>query len=394
MQTNLLHWFSMRQETGLSRIQRVAMAMMGSLIMLTFLMSSSYAQWWQVSQWLVGSVLPGAVITLTNTERVASAQLPLRRNELLDAAATRKAEHMARHGYFAHYAPDGTTPWEFFDQVGYVYAHAGENLAVHFNDSAAVVAAWMDSPAHRENIINQQFTEIGVGTARGRYLGYDTVFVVQLFGTPGAPPPPVVTPSLISVIPESVDPVSTSSLVAITAETASVAPVAVVLPTATAVDPSAVSQADHVDSLVEMTTTTIPTELSSSDSLEIDAIPLGAAPISEPLATALRQASTNTTAFGPLFLSISTGLAPIPVAFAEANAGGTTLAMYATQPHKLLQITYTMFSLIIMWLLGSTLTRNLQQRHIVRASYSILLLLLMGGLVYLHIILTSNVVIA
>ena len=167
---------------ALDPLQRLSLLFMAGLLVLTFVATNMQAVLWQSSDWLVGVVLPAVVVNLTNDNRADTT--PLSRSSVLDEAASAKAAHMAEHSYFAHFAPDGTTPWYFFDEAGYVYAHAGENLAIHFSDSAEVVEAWMNSPAHRQNIENSLFTEIGVGTAKGRYKGYDTVFVVQLFGAP------------------------------------------------------------------------------------------------------------------------------------------------------------------------------------------------------------------
>ena len=139
---------------------------------------------WQTSDWLVGAILPAVVVTLTNNERQALSEPPLQRSTVLDQAATLKAEHMASLEYFAHNSPNGFTPWHWFQEVGYVYAYAGENLAVFFSDSDEVVKAWMNSPSHRANIVNATYQEIGIGTAKGRYQGHDTVFVVQLFWNP------------------------------------------------------------------------------------------------------------------------------------------------------------------------------------------------------------------
>lgn len=179
------------------RLQKTAMFVMAFMVLLTFMMTNLLAIMWQSSDWLVGAVLPGVVTTLTNTERAKYNVAPLSRNTVLDAAAQMKAEHMAAEEYFAHDSPGGLTPWYWFEQAGYVYAHAGENLAVHFQDSDEVVKAWMNSPTHKANVVGSQYTEIGIGTAKGRYKGYDTVFVVQLFGTPAkrpvvVPPEPVV----------------------------------------------------------------------------------------------------------------------------------------------------------------------------------------------------------
>ncbi len=165
-------------------LQKVAMMGMAMLVLLSFFGTNLQALWWQSSDWLVGAVLPATIVDLTNHERSNLSAPVLTRSALLDQAAELKAENMAKNKYFAHFSPDGTSPWYWLDQVGYSYVHAGENLAIYFSDSEAVVKAWMKSPSHRANIIDSNYTEIGIGTAKGVYKGYKTVYVVQLFGTP------------------------------------------------------------------------------------------------------------------------------------------------------------------------------------------------------------------
>ncbi len=132
----------------------------------------------------LASVLPAVLTSITNEKRAENAVAPLAQNDLLQKAAQLKAEDMATRGYFAHTSPDGKLPWYWFNSVGYAYSYAGENLAVNFFDSKDVAEAWMDSPAHRANIVKKDFTEIGIGIAHGMFEGVDTVFVVQFFGTP------------------------------------------------------------------------------------------------------------------------------------------------------------------------------------------------------------------
>ncbi len=142
------------------------------------------------------------VISLTNGEREAKGIVTLKRNELLDAAAQMKAEDMAQKGYYAHVSPDGVTPMFFVERAGYRYLAIGENLVVQRTDAKQVVDAFMGSPGHRANILRKDFTEIGVGVAKGTYKGKDTTFTVQIFGTPKAaavatpkPAPKPVAPS-------------------------------------------------------------------------------------------------------------------------------------------------------------------------------------------------------
>jgi Cysteine-rich secretory protein family len=130
----------------------------------------------------------GEIIKLTNTERAQAGAVDLRESSTLDQAAAKKAADMFAHDYWAHTSPTGTTPWFFFDQVGYKYTYAGENLARDFDTSSGVVAGWMASPSHRENLLSTNYTEIGVAVANGVLLDHDTTLVVQLFGRPSGQP--------------------------------------------------------------------------------------------------------------------------------------------------------------------------------------------------------------
>ena len=132
----------------------------------------------------MAAVITSALVDLANEDRSSSDLGTLKVNPKLVAAAQAKADHMAANGYFAHNAPDGKTSWYWFRQAGYAYAYAGENLAVNFSDSVDVEQAWMNSPTHRANIMNGQFTEVGIATAVGEYKGKKTIFVAQMFGTP------------------------------------------------------------------------------------------------------------------------------------------------------------------------------------------------------------------
>lgn len=129
-------------------------------------------------------ITQSSVLELTNTSRAQEGLSSLQYNETLQRAAQAKADDMAARKYFSHTTPDGKTPWTFFEAAGYAYQSAGENLAVHFADVEPLQDAWMNSPGHRANIMSPKYTEMGVGIARGVYEGYESVFVVELFGLP------------------------------------------------------------------------------------------------------------------------------------------------------------------------------------------------------------------
>ncbi|MBU2579890.1 CAP domain-containing protein [Patescibacteria group bacterium] len=131
------------------------------------------------------SVAPMAIEGFTNQNRLSNNLESLKTNSLLEKAAQLKAEDMATKGYFAHTSPEeGLTPWYWLDKVGYEYVLAGENLAINFVDSQDAINAWMNSPTHKANILNNNFVEIGVGAAKEIYEGKETIFIVQLFGRP------------------------------------------------------------------------------------------------------------------------------------------------------------------------------------------------------------------
>ena len=125
------------------------------------------------------------IISLTNKERGSKGLSHLKENLLLSEAAALKAADMFEDDYWAHFAPDGTSPWYFFKQTGYSYTWAGENLARDFQSSTGVIGGWMASTAgHKENILNSNFTEIGVAVKNGILQGEETTLVVQLFAKP------------------------------------------------------------------------------------------------------------------------------------------------------------------------------------------------------------------
>ncbi len=132
----------------------------------------------------LAAILPGVIVEETNASRAAYTLSQLSVNAALTEAAERKAEDMAEKGYFAHFGPDGKSPWAWMREAAYSFEYAGENLAINFVDSKDVVEAWMNSLSHRENILNGEFTEIGIGMAHGTYQGSDAVFVVEMFGRP------------------------------------------------------------------------------------------------------------------------------------------------------------------------------------------------------------------
>lgn len=110
---------------------------------------------------------------------------PLVINPKLNLAATLKAEDMINKNYFDHYSPEGKTPWHWFSVANYSYRYAGENLALNFWNDKETVDAWLNSPTHRENILNPKFLETGVAILSGTTstTKESKTVIVQLFGS-------------------------------------------------------------------------------------------------------------------------------------------------------------------------------------------------------------------
>ncbi|MBI2065268.1 MAG: hypothetical protein HYT62_04405 [Candidatus Yanofskybacteria bacterium] len=123
------------------------------------------------------------IISLTNQSRIAENLLPLQANVKLDLAAEAKLNDMATKEYFAHVSPDGTNPWFWMKTAQYQYSSAGENLALGFFNARDTIRAWLNSPSHRANILNNKYREIGVAVKAVEINGQDGILVVQMFGS-------------------------------------------------------------------------------------------------------------------------------------------------------------------------------------------------------------------
>jgi len=140
------------------------------------------------------------LLLLTNQQREKNRLPSLEYNQQLSQAALEKGKDMFAKNYWAHYSPDGKTPWDFILSANYRYEYAGENLAKNFLFSQAVVDAWMNSSTHRDNILKKEYTDVGFAVVNGVLNGEETTLVVQMFSRPSADqltaktPAPVVNP--------------------------------------------------------------------------------------------------------------------------------------------------------------------------------------------------------
>ncbi|MBD0711294.1 MULTISPECIES: CAP domain-containing protein [unclassified Streptomyces] len=106
------------------------------------------------------------VLRLVNVERDRVGCRPVTASTRLASLAGAFSADMAARGFFDHTDPDGDTPWARAEQAG-VTGMGGENIARGQADAAAVMASWMNSDGHRANILNCDFTVLGVGVQFG-----------------------------------------------------------------------------------------------------------------------------------------------------------------------------------------------------------------------------------
>ncbi|WP_156721350.1 CAP domain-containing protein [Streptomyces apocyni] len=102
------------------------------------------------------------VLSLVNQERAKAGCAPVRADARLATLARNFSQDMATRGFFDHTDPDGDTPWDRADQAG-IDNMGGENIARGQADARAVMESWMNSPGHRANILNCDYTTLGVG---------------------------------------------------------------------------------------------------------------------------------------------------------------------------------------------------------------------------------------
>lgn len=364
-------------------LQKIALLAMVVLIALSFTLANLQALFWISSDWMISTILPAVIVAETNQERSVGAAPTLTRNATLDYAAQLKAEHMAANEYFSHYSPDGVSPWYWFGQADYGFVHAGENLAIHFNDSSEVVEAWMDSPTHRANILNDDFREIGIGVAEGSYEGFKTIYVVQLFGTPAATEVAVAPPVPVTPIPNTI--VEPSPIVF---ETETIAEETAVIvdsggPVLVAGAEDEIITIIETESVVPSAELTIPVITDTNE-------PAVATKTESAIAEIVIE-DESVVAYSEL-VATSTGGVPASINSAptETGSNNTPTFAFATQPQFVLQLLYATIGLFVVGSLLLSILIEIRRQHPVQVAYGTGLLATMWALMYIHTAITSG----
>jgi len=125
------------------------------------------------------------VIKWTNLQREKYGLLPLKESLKLNLSSVVKVEDMFQNQYFAHLSPSGEGVADLAKVVNYEFILIGENLALgNFKNDEDLVQSWMESPGHRENILNPRYQEIGVAVKKDIFEGKTVWLAVQHFGLP------------------------------------------------------------------------------------------------------------------------------------------------------------------------------------------------------------------
>lgn len=122
-----------------------------------------------------------AILKLVNQERQKAGVPALKLSTKLTEVANTKAKDMADKNYFSHESPTYGSPFDMLKQFGVSFSYAGENIAAGQKTAEEVMNSWMNSSGHRQNILNKNYTELGVGFYRGGQYGTEWV---QLFIRP------------------------------------------------------------------------------------------------------------------------------------------------------------------------------------------------------------------
>lgn len=110
------------------------------------------------------------ILNLVNQERAKAGLKPVTLDSQLSKVAMDKAKDMANNHYFDHISPTLGSPFDMMTRAGIQSNTAGENIAMGQHSAQEVMTQWMNSQGHRENILNPNFTKIGVASYNGYWV--------------------------------------------------------------------------------------------------------------------------------------------------------------------------------------------------------------------------------
>jgi len=102
------------------------------------------------------------IYSLINAYRIEQSLSPLQVHSSLEQSAARKLQDMIKSKYWQHQDQDGDNNWSFFEQSGYHYQYAGENLSFGNNSAWDIFDAWVKSPKHNAQLLSKEYEDMGL----------------------------------------------------------------------------------------------------------------------------------------------------------------------------------------------------------------------------------------
>jgi|CXWL01.1.fsa_nt_gi uncharacterized protein YkwD len=122
------------------------------------------------------------VLQLVNLERADAGLAPVVADSTLQKIADDFACRMIVEEFFGHTDPEnGHGPGDRAEMGKYAFYAIGENLAAGQETPAEAMRVWMESPAHRDIILDEKWSEVGLSV---RFGGEFSIYWVQEFGAP------------------------------------------------------------------------------------------------------------------------------------------------------------------------------------------------------------------
>jgi uncharacterized protein YkwD len=121
------------------------------------------------------------VLDLTNSVRVRNGISALEWSEKAQSSSRKHSEEMANNNYFSHTDLNGKSSADRMDVEGITWSYCGENIAAGYDDAVEVTFGWFQSSGHRKNMLNDNFTHLGVGVAFNKDSAYRTYYTQNFY---------------------------------------------------------------------------------------------------------------------------------------------------------------------------------------------------------------------
>jgi uncharacterized protein YkwD len=119
------------------------------------------------------------LLNLINAERRKVGALPLRINSKLTQAALGQSQDMATHNFFSHTGSNGSQLSARISGTGYRWSAVAENIAAGQSTPSQVFQSWLNSPPHKQSMLDPKYKEVGFGYASNSKSTYKTYWTAN-----------------------------------------------------------------------------------------------------------------------------------------------------------------------------------------------------------------------